>query len=197
LLPERWQFSIRSLLWLTFITALFLGYVRLMDPRGWPVLVLMPLVAAVTGMGFGSFTGRRQDGAYWAAVGTALGVVCVTSARVSELTMWYWPLLGAVAGGYAGAYRPAFRWRTVAVAAGLGVGLFFAFFGPFKVDEDELLVDLICTPFASAGLVGLVSLIEWLRVRYHTPRDLWAAGLIAAVIAGNLAALAVGRGRWF
>lgn len=191
--PQRWQFNIRSLLWLTFIAAMFLGYVRLMDPEGLPVVVLMPLIAAVMGMGLGSLTGRRQTGAYWAAIGTVLGVICVMAVRLPQLTFWFWPLLGAIAGGYAGAYRPAFNLRTLAIAVAIGVGLFVIFFAPLGRGASELLVDLVCAPVVCEGLIGLVALVEWLHERYRTPRDLWAAGLVFAVIAGNLVAGAISR----
>jgi hypothetical protein len=55
-------------------------------------------------------------------------------------------------------------------------------------------VDAAFAPLVAVGLAALVRLVEWLKSLRHKSRDAWAAGMIFAVIAGNLwAAFVAGR----
>jgi hypothetical protein len=47
----------------------------------------------------------------------------------------------------------------------------------------------------AVAFMGLVQIVNWLQAKYRTSRDAWAAGLVFAVIAGNLWAAMV-AGRW-
>jgi len=194
--PARpaWQFRTSSLLWLTFTAAMALAYARVFGDRALLVMVLTPVVALPIGAGIGSFTCRTVDAMYWATIGAMLGSVCVVAAPVNELTLCFWPLLGAIVGGYSGATQPKVTFFTFLKSAVVGVVLIWAFQAPFGMGDDEFLADLAFAPVVAVGFTGLVGLVDWLRATYRTSRDAWAAGLVFAVIAGNLwAAFVTGR----
>jgi hypothetical protein len=190
-----WQFRISSLLWLTFTAAMTLAYARLFGNRAMLVMTVTPLVALAIGGGMGSFSGRIIDAVYWATVGAVLGATCVVAAPVNELTLCFWPLLGAITGGYTGAIQPKVTFITLLKSVAVSVVLIGLFHQPFGMGGNEfLLTDLTMVPVVAVGLAGLVRLVDWLRATYHTSRDAWAAGLVVAVISGNLwAALVAGR----
>jgi hypothetical protein len=188
-----WQFRTRSLLWLTFTAAMTLAYARMFGERAMLVVVVTPLVALCIGAGLGSFTRRMEAAMFWAVVGATAGAICVVAARVSELTLVFWPLLGAIAGGFAGAGRPPLTrsalLRSLAVGCAVA-GLFYVLGG----HDGEFIVDASIAPVVAAALMVLVRLVDWLHSIRHKSRDAWAAGMIFAVIAGNLwAAFVAGR----
>ena len=189
-----WQYRTSSLLWLTFTAAMTLAYARLFGDRALLVMIMTPAVALPIGAGIGSFTRRTADSIYWSIVGALLGAACVVAAPVDELTTCFWPLLGAVAGGYTAASQSKVTFITLLKAAVAGAVLVALFQSPFPMGADEFLVDLALAPAVAVGLAVLIQIVEWLRAKYHSSRDAWAAGLIFAVIAGNLwAAFVAGR----
>ena len=188
-----WQFRTRSLLWLTFTAAMTLAYARMFGEQAMLVVALTPLVALCIGAGIGSFTRRIEAAVFWSVVGATAGAICVVAAPVNELTLVFWPLVGAIAGGLAGADHSPLTWRSLVrsmAAAGVVAGLFYLLGGT----RDEFYVDAAFAPLVAVALAALVRLVEWLKALRHKSRDAWGAGMIFAVIAGNLwAAMVAGR----
>jgi hypothetical protein len=185
-LPEQapWQFRTRSLLWLTFTAAMTLAYGRLFGQQAVETLAITPILAAVIGAGFGSFTRRLAPAIYWAIIGGMAGAVCVVAAPVADLTLIFWPAVGAVAGGYAGSIKPPLTGLLVlqVAAAGGAIAIIFFMWGA----RGELYVDLLVAPFIAAALALVVRLVDWLHRVHRASRDAWAAGLLFAVIAASL-----------
>jgi hypothetical protein len=194
-LPEQapWQFRTRSLLWLTFTAAMTLAYGRLFGQQAAETLAVTPILAAVIGAGLGSFTRRLAPAIYWAIIGGMAGAICVVAIPVENVVRVFWPLVGAVSGGYAGAVRPPITGRRVleVAAAALLVSLLFL---RYPARSGELYVDLLFAPAIAAALAIVVRLVDWLHHAHRASRDAWAAGLLFAVIAANLwTAYAAGR----
>lgn len=191
--PGAWQFRTSSLLWLTFTAAMTLAYAREFGERAMLVVALTPLLALAIGAGLGSFTRRASLAMFWAVVGATAGAICVVAAPVSDLTLVFWPLVGAIAGGFAGADHSPLTWRALLRSMAVGgvvAGLFYLLGGR----QGEFYVDAALAPLVSVALTILVRLVDWLQSIRHKSRDAWAAGMIFAVIAGNLwAAFVAGR----
>lgn len=191
--PTRltWQFRTSSLLWLTFTAAMTLAYARLFGLQAMGLVALTPIAAAVIGAAVGWRAGRMIDAIYWAAISSTLGAVSVIAAPIGGLTFVFWPLLGALVGGYAGAYRPLVTWRSWLASVALGAGIWMVLVPKSIWSYPDLEVDLAIAPIIAVGLAFLIRVIDGLQVRYQTSRDAWAAGLVFAVIAGNLWAASV------
>jgi hypothetical protein len=189
-----WQFRTSSLLWLTFTAAMTLAYARTFGEQAVLVVALTPLLALAIGAGIGSFTRRASLAMFWAVVGATAGAICVVAAPVNNnLTLVFWPLVGAIAGGFAGADHSPLTWRALLRSMAVGgvvAGLFYLLGGR----QGEFYVDAAFAPLVSVALAILVRLVDWLQSIRHKSRDAWAAGMIFAVIAGNLwAAFIAGR----
>jgi hypothetical protein len=188
-----WQFRTRSLLWLTFSAAMVLAYARVFGERATQVIALTPLLGVGIGAGVGAFTHRIAAAIYWSIIGGLAGAICVVAAPVGDLTLLFWPVVGAVAGGTAGSARSPATWvlmLVAAIAGGAVAGVFYLMGGA----RNEFFVDLLLAPLVAAGLALVVRLVDWLHRLHRASRDAWAAGLLFAVIAANLwTALLAGR----
>ncbi len=165
-----WQFQTRSLLWLTFTAAMTLAYARVFGEQAMLVIALTPLVALCIGAGLGSFTRRISGAMFWAVVGATGGAICVVAAPVSELTLVFWPLLGAISGGLAGADQSPLTWRSLLRSMAVGgvvAGLFYLLGGA----QGEFYVDAAFAPLVAAALATLVRLVDWLQSIRHKSRD--------------------------
>jgi hypothetical protein len=161
------------------------------------LVIFAPLGAVLAGLALGK-PGVRQQAIYWAVVCSALGAISVVPVRLDLLTFVFWPMAGAVAGAYCGARlsKVSFSFRTGVAAVIIGWLIYMPLRVPFGMGDNEFAFDLAIAPIICVGLSGLIHLIEWLRVQYGTPREIWAAGLVFAVIAGHLAAAAMNSGRF-
>ncbi len=188
-----WQFRTSSLLWLTFIAAMTLAYARLFGTWAVVTTALIAPLAAVVGTGIGAIRGRAIDGAYWATIGATLGAVCIIAAPQPQSWMILWPLLGAFVGAVAGAFQPKITFVELLTAA-LISGILWGLATSPVLRNVEFVLDVSLVPLVAAGFVYLVGLVNRLQATYRTSRDAWAAGLVFAVIAGNLwAAMVAGR----
>ena len=171
-----------------FTAAMILAYARLFGERAIVVVALTPLLAAAIGAGLGSFTRRVGPAMFWAVIGATAGAICVVAARVSDLTLVFWPLLGAIAGGIAGADQPRLSWRSLLRSLALGgvVAALFSLLGGQWFGGSDFYADAAFAPLVTVALTVLVIFVEWLHSIRHKSRDAWAAGMLLAVIAGNL-----------
>jgi len=191
-LESPWQFRTSSLLWLTFTAAMVLGYARSFGPGAMLIVLTAPAVAAVIGAGVGAFTCRLPQAIYWAVVGATLGAICVVAAPEADVAVaCFWPLMGAAVGAFAGASQPRITWIGLVATALLCVALWATLRGPLGLAASILSVDLAIAPLVAAALAALIRVVDWLQARRRTSREVWAAGMIFAVIAGNLWAAAI------
>jgi hypothetical protein len=189
-----WQFHTRSLLWLMFTAAMTLAYARVYGPWAMGLVLAAPAAAVAIGCWFGMMLGRGQDAVYWAVVGSLLGSTFAVQPQVQGLMFYGWPLLFCVVGAFAATQPGMSRVRLVlqCTAAGL-ISVWLVYATRLATNLDGW-VDIACGGLAGAAMAGLVSVVDWLRTTYRTSRDAWAAGLVFAVIAGNLwAAFVTGR----
>lgn len=189
LLPQTvpWQFRTSSLLWLTLTAAMVMGYARSFGQGALFIVLAAPILAAVVGASVGAFMGRLPQAIYWAVVGATLGAICVVGAPDVKLAVaCFWPILGAAVGALAGSIQPRITLTGLAGAALLCMGLWAVLRWPLDLASNTISVDLAIAPLVAAALAALVRLVEWLQARRRTSREVWAAGMIFAVIAGNL-----------
>ena len=182
----NWQFSTSSLLWLTFTAAMTLAYARLFGSWAMGLVLIAPLAAVGIGCWFGVMLGRTQDAIYWAVVGSLLGSTFAVQPQVQGVMFYTWPLLFAVVGAFAATQPTANRFRLIAQCAAAGLLTVWLIQSTRLGMSTDGWVDVACGGIAGAAMSGLVGLVDWLRATYRTSRDAWAAGLIFAVIAGNL-----------
>lgn len=190
-LPVKWQFSVSSLLWLMVTAGMCLAYARPFGPPAMTLVLAIPLGAVVVGACFAAWY-RSEAAIYWAVVAALLGCVCVIPAHLSPLTFTFWPCVGGVTGAYCGARLPRVAIRAWVVALLFGLLFWARFHLPFGMGDDEFILDLAGAPAVCLALATLIRLVEWLHATYGTSRDAWAAGLVFAVIAGNLGAAVIG-----
>ncbi len=191
----KWQFRTSSLLWLTFTAAMTLAYARLFGLWAMGLVLIAPLAAAAIGCWFGVMLERTQDAIYWAVVGSLLGSTFAVQPQVRGVMFYVWPLLFAVVGAFAATQSTANRFRLIPQCAAAGLFSVWLIQATRLGTSTDGWVDVVCGGIAGAAMSGLVGLVDWLRATYRTSRDAWAAGLVFAVIAGNLWAAMV-AGRW-
>jgi hypothetical protein len=194
--PARpaWQFRTSSLLWLTFTAAMTLAYARLYGPWAMGLVLAAPVAAIAVGCWFGVMLGRMQDAVYWAVVGSLLGSTFAVQPQVQGLMFYVWPLLFGVVGAFAATQPSVSRFRLILQCFAAGLLTVWLVYATRLATNLDGWVDIACGGLAGAAMAGLVGLVDWLRTTYRTSRDAWAAGLVFAVIAGNLwAAFVTGR----
>jgi len=191
---SRWQFRTRSLLWLTFTAALTLAYARLFGPWAIALVLLAPLWAVCIGCWFGLMLGRTPDAIYWSVLGSLLGSTFAVQPQVQGVMFYVWPLLFAVVGAFTATGCTVSRLWLVPLCAMAGLIAVATVQIVYGTGSTDRWVDVFCGGLAGASMSGLVAVVDWLRTTYRTSRDAWAAGLVFAVIAGNLwAALVTGQ----
>ncbi|MCI0357436.1 MAG: hypothetical protein L0211_03000 [Planctomycetaceae bacterium] len=183
---QHWQFRTSSLLWLTFTAAMTLAYARLYGPWAMGLVLAAPLAAVAIGSWFGLMLGRMQDAVYWAVVGSLLGSAFAVQPQVQGLMFYIWPLLFSVVGAFAATQSASVRFRLIPLCAAAGLLTVWLVYATRLATNTDGWVDIVCGGLAGAAMSGLVGLVDWLQATYRTPRDAWAAGLVFAVIAGNL-----------
>lgn len=187
--PQR-QFSLRSVLITTVTIALVLGFVRMFGPSAVQLALFSICGALIWGGVLGWFGGRLMETLTWSQLGGALALCCVVSSyQVTPFQQLYWLNVGVVGGAFAGFVAPG-RWgQRIAwtLALWIPLGAIAVVFG----EELNGLLDLLMTLPILAALALLAELIARLQQRYHTAFDVWALGLVFAVIAGNYGAVVV------
>lgn len=197
------QYSLRSLLVTMVTIGMVLAYVRMFGAEGiWLTLVTVG-AAFAAGALLGSLSGRFSEALIWSFVGGVLALCCVLSAdhQVTLFQKVYWIMVGVVGGAYAGCL-PGGDWR-LRIAVTLMLWLTFGLLS-FVANLGSILGGLFITGgewyhlFDAAlalpvigGLMLLAETVRHLQRTYHTALDVWAAGLVFAVIAGNFGAMLV------
>lgn len=184
------QFSLRSVLVTTVTIALVLGFVRLFGAGAVQLALFGLLGALVWGGVLGWFGGRLMQTLTWSLLGGTLALCCVVSSyHVTEFQQLYWLNVGVVGGAFAGFVAPGRWWLRAAWSLALWIP--FAAISVVCGEGINGLLDLLMTLPILVALAGLAELVHRLQQRYHTAFDVWALGLVFAVIAGNYGAVVV------
>ena len=184
------QYSLRSLLVTMITVGMVLAYVRMFGQSAVGLAFIGITGAAIVGGIAGWLAGRFVETLIWSLLCSVLLLCCVISAdRLNTDQVVHWLTVGALTGTIAGVLRSRdIRWRVLATACVwlvLGVGFWFF------ADLDVTWFDWQLTLPVAIALLLLVQLVNWLEHKYHTALDVWAAGLVFAVIAGNFGAILV------
>ena len=184
------QFSLRSLLVTTVTIALVLGYVRLFGPEAMQLAIFGVLGSLVWGGVLGWFGGRLMETLTWSQLGAVLALCCVVSAyQVTPFQKMYWLNVGVIGGAFAGFVVPGRWWQRIAWTLALWIP--FAAISQIFGEGMNGLLDLLMTLPVLAALAFLAELVARLQRDYHTAFDIWALGLVFAVIAGNYGSVIV------
>lgn len=190
--PAPLQFSIGAMLWLTATVGMVLAYLRAFESRD-SRDALFGLASVGVGLMVGliaaAITRRPADSIYWSVIGATATFLCSAGYELYHPSFRYgWMLVGAVAGAGSGVTAPGKPLRTM-LAGGLGGG---AVLGAFAVAipkfRAESLIEVAVAVIGGALLGGVVEAICWVESRRRIPRYVTAAGLVFAVIAGNVSA---------
>lgn len=190
--PAGLQFSISAILWLTATVGMVLAYLRAFEEKdgndALPGLASVGL-GLVVGLIAAAITRRWADAIYWSVIGATATFLCAAGYELYAPSFRFgWMLVGAVAGAGAGVTAPGKPIRSMLVG-GLGGG---AVLGAFAVAiprfRVESLLEVGVAIIGGALLGGVVEAICWVESRRRIPRYITAAGLVFAVIAGNVSA---------
>lgn len=184
------QYSLRSLLVTTVTVSMVLAFVRMFGVEGFRLAAYVTLLALLGGGLFGWLWGRLVETLTWSMVGGVLALFCVLSAgRLEPFQQTYWLDVGVITGALAGRLLTA----SISLRLGWGVvcwllcGLTLVIKSPF----DDGWFDWLLTLPVAMGLQLLVEAVARLQAKYHTTLDMWAAGIVFAVIVGNFGAIIV------
>lgn len=186
------QYSLRSLLVTIVTLSMVLAYIRMFGEEGLLLGLTVLMGAGLWGGIGGLIAGRLTETLTWSLVGGILTLCCLLSSdnHVLEVQKIFWVNVGFVGGAFAGGIAPGnIRVRIIWTAL---LALFFAVI-PLSLGLSQLnmSVDLMLAGFVLAALQVLVEIVHRLRQKYHTALDMWAAGIVFAVIAGNFGAIVV------
>ena len=197
------QYSLRSLLVSMVTMGMVLAYARMFGEQGIWLTMLTGAAGLAAGGILGSLSGRVSEALTWSLVGGVLGLCCVLSAdqQVALFQRIYWIMVGVIGGAYAGSLPPVawqlriittlilwFVFALVSLVVNLGtiLGSLFITGGEwYNLFDAALALPVI------GGLMVLAETVRQLQQKYHTALDVWAAGLVFAVIAGNFGAILV------
>lgn len=184
------QFSLRSLLVTIVTVSMVLAYVRMFGEPGLRLGAYGVLLALVCGAVLGWIGKRLVETLTWSLVGAILALCCVLSAdRIEAFQAYYWLNVGALTGAVGGVMQPgSFLRRSFGV-------LFCWLAGVLNLvvvgRVSEGIFDWLLTLPVTIGLQLLIEVVTRLQAKYHTALDMWAAGIVFAVIAGNFGAIVV------
>lgn len=195
--PARPQFGVSALLWTTAAVALALAYLRGFGAGACVAGFEIAALALVLGLLLGKATGRMALGVFWSIVGGMFGYLSAAGAPVFDPAIRYaWGLVGCAAAAVVAVSWPQHLYRSLvlgAVAGGvmmlavLALPFFWGMLPPVRIWR----FDALCAPAAGAWMGLAVVAVEWADRRTPTPRYISGAGLMLAVIAGNLAGAAL------
>lgn len=186
------QFSLRSLLVTIVTVSMVLAYVRMFGTHGLRLGAYAFLIALFVGgnLGWMVWNGKRfVETLTWSLVGTILAMCCVLSAdRLESFQEYYWVNVGAITGAFSGVLWPGSIRRRVQWGVYCWVLCAATLYWGWRL---EGLFDWLLTLPVAIGLQLLVEVVARLQAKYHTALDMWAAGIVFAVIAGNFGAIVV------
>ncbi|WP_425613781.1 hypothetical protein NA78x_003622 [Anatilimnocola sp. NA78] len=190
--PTTSQFSLRSMLSTMLTVSMVLAYVRVFGSHGLLPAIVGCSVAIVAGMLVGWARGRLVEAVTWALVGNAIALCCVLSAdRISLAQQLFWVCVAGITGAVAGSIQPRHWqqriWTSVALAA---IAAPLGMLVDNRSTQPEF-VEMVLAPAAILGLMLLVEFVGQHQMRRRIALDVWAAGIIFAVIAGNFGAVVV------
>jgi hypothetical protein len=189
--PDAKQFSLRSLLCTIVSISMVLAFVRQFGPAGLQLAAIGCCGAVLLGGAIGWLAGRFVQTITWSLVGGTLALCCVLMAdRLTIAQELYWLGVGISGGLFAGVIQPG-KWKQRIASTALQWLCFILLSSLLNESLIIVMLDTAVTLPVLAGLAILAEEFARLQAKYRTALDLWAAGLIFAVIAGNFGAILV------
>lgn len=190
--PTDWQFNIGSILCVMGTVAVMLSYVQQLHPEEFLKGIQVVCLVSVVGLIAGTLTQRTGEAWFWSVVGAMSAFLCAVGEPLThELFQYAWPLVGAATAASAvllDRYSLASRMVVGALLGAAILGLFA--FLPSRAGATNAWTEVACGPVAGAIMVGLVWVLETLRVWRHYSRSVLILSLAAGVVGGNV------FGRW-
>jgi hypothetical protein len=154
-------------------------------------------LALVVGLLVGKITGQYAASIFWSVVGAMFGYLSAAGAPMLDPVVRYaWGFVGCAAAAMVAVFSPRHLFRSLAIgAASGGAAMLTVLTIPFLWGAlspgGEWRFDALCAPLAGAWMGLAVVAVEWADRKTPTPRYVAGAGLMLAVIAGNLAGAAL------
>jgi hypothetical protein len=191
------QFGVAALLWTTAAIAMALAYLRWYGAEACLAGFEIAGASLLIGLVMGKASGQMAAALFWSVVGAMFGFLSAAGAPLAAPMLRYaWGLVGCAAAVAVAVAWPQRLLRSLAIGASAGgaamlaaVAISLAIGVTPRVAD--LRFDALCAPLAGAWMGLAVVAVEWADRKTPTPRYVAGAGLILAVIAGNVAGAAL------
>ncbi len=188
---QPFQFTIRSLLWLMVTLGMVLAFVPPANERLLPIALGASLAGILLATLVGLPYGRVSDAIFWSLLSGSMAAICIAGqpnvSTIGTVQMLGWPLVGAMAGAFAGGL-PTGRLRTKLIPCLAAGALPLVALTSLRPSLEHW-GDVALAAIVSVFLALLSELFTWARARFHTSYGAWAASLVLAVILGNWGAV--------
>jgi hypothetical protein len=187
------QYGMSALLWTMATIAMALAYLRWYGAEACVAGFEIAGTALLIGLAIGKASGQIAAGVFWSVVGAMFGFLSAAGAPLVDPALRYaWGLVGCLAAVAVAVSWPQRLLRSLAVGAlAGGVAMLAAILISFSTGVvprgADIRFDALCAPLAGAWMGLAVVAVEWAQRKTPTPRYVSGAGLILAVIAGNVA----------
>jgi hypothetical protein len=191
------QFGMAALLWTTAAIAMALAYLRWYGAEACVAGFEIAGVSLLIGLAIGKASGQVMAGIFWSVVGAMFGFLSAAGAPLVDPALRYaWALVGCAAAAAVAVAWPQKLLRSLAIGAAAGglamlAAVAIALASGIVPLGADVRFDALCAPLAGAWMGLAVFAVEWAERRTPTPRYVAGAGLILAVIAGNVAGAAI------
>jgi hypothetical protein len=191
------QFGVAALLWTTAAIAMALAYLRWFGAEACVAGFEIAGTSLLIGLAVGKVSGQVSAGLFWSVVGAMFGFLSAAGAPLVDPALRYaWGLVGCVAAVAVAVSWPQRLLRSLAIGAVAGglamlAAVFISLSTGIVSRGADIRFDALCAPLAGAWMGLAVVAVEWADRRTPTPRYIAGAGLILAVIVGNVAGAAL------
>jgi hypothetical protein len=145
----------------------------------------------------GKASGQIVAALFWSVVGAMFGFLSAAGAPLADPALRYaWGLVGCAAAVAVAVAWPQKLMRSLAIGALAGgaamlAAVLLSLSTGIVPRGADMRFDALCAPLAGAWMALAVVAVEWAERKTPTPRYVAGAGLILAVIAGNVAGAAI------
>ena len=184
------RFSIASIMCTTGTFAVLLTYLKLYQPaeflKGLGIVVAVGVAGVVPGIYFR----RGFEVAYWSVLGAMTAFLCAVGQPLAHESFQYaWPLVGASTAVTAVLLDSLRLSARMLLGAAIGLTV-LAVFSLMPTGAANPWTEVVCGPVAGAIMVGVVWVLETLRIWRSYSRSVLVFALAVGVIGGNVV------GRW-
>lgn len=186
------RFGIGSVMCTTASIAILLTYVKLFEPNEFLMGLTTVLFVSLMGVALGAFFHRTADAAFWSVMGAMTAFLCAVGEPLTHESFQYaWPMVGALAAATTILLDRFPLTLRMVVGACIGcvvLGLFSLL--PSPLAASSAWIEVACGPIAGVIMVGVVWILETVRVWRNYSRSMMVLALAIGVIGGNV------FGRW-